>query len=786
MQKLKLILIIYLICTVQTIQSSTIQIRNIAGSIGVEILGMDLSSEIRPEEVNLIGKLLQERLVVVIKNQNITAEQQTYITSKFGDVEIAWDKKNRHPNDPRVHVITNEGTKKNPNYISSTYFWHWDKSFIRYPTRLSFAFFPTKAQPKGFGTTGFMNAYTAYECLPEALKEEIDQLYAIHSYDIMSNLRKQNYEKASLEFKKGNEKFPDVFHPLVGKHPLTEKFTLNVDELSQGNIIGLTEQESAELRKKLFEHSIRQGDFYFHEWEEGDFVIWDNLALLHRGMPSDPDTHRVLHRTNISSRALIEGRCILIASDLESEQLAFIFEHLFTQPLVINTDDYIDLTILENDIKLLRLGQPIQKDEQIIRPHALVILKGEKWKKSPKITSLIHAFVSSQISQELAFEFNKNVRLISYSANYRELEDFCLEHFLLQDIHERLMSGELSSDHLSKKLQILVSSCQCFTEDDGSFDAQRMQIHANLLAQAFKDTNINKSPQEWLDYLRNRSSVKESKIKDSLNASWLLYLGGGQGVGKTTLLKKMKESKILSTQTLTINSRLFFDFLFNDIPLSHKIKLWPYIYEEKKYLTLLISKIALENQISVVIDTHILSEDFCKSLTDVVKEMGAESIMIAMCAPLEVCYFREQSSLDSEVEKAQDLIYEELMFHKLFASNWHKFVPCFDVSFLIDQSNDQKNDRLLFLSERDRNIMLSKERVDDFLNLTCIDPDELANEIAPLNIEKGVQAIRRHILNTSSQKSKQFAPEGTQLVPKFELSQPSLMSEKLKGFINES
>ena len=136
-------LLIFLIITIFGASTHATIVKIFPGSIGAEITDMDLSSGIKNEEVDLIRHLVHDRLVIVIRDQNLTAQQQAFITKQFGDVEIAWDKKNRHPDDCRVHVIKNDGAKFNPNYISSTYFWHWDKSFIRYPTSFSFAFFPS-------------------------------------------------------------------------------------------------------------------------------------------------------------------------------------------------------------------------------------------------------------------------------------------------------------------------------------------------------------------------------------------------------------------------------------------------------------------------------------------------------------------------------------------------------------------------------------------------------------------------------------------------------------------
>ncbi|NQV56713.1 MAG: TauD/TfdA family dioxygenase, partial [Rhodospirillales bacterium] len=37
-----------------------------------------------------------------------------------------------------------------------------------------------------------------------------------------------------------------------------------------------------------------------HDWQAGDMVMWDNLALLHRAMPYDlVNDRRLLHRTTV-------------------------------------------------------------------------------------------------------------------------------------------------------------------------------------------------------------------------------------------------------------------------------------------------------------------------------------------------------------------------------------------------------------------------------------------------------------------------------------------------------
>ena len=38
---------------------------------------------------------------------------------------------------------------------------------------------------------------------------------------------------------------------------------------------------------------------YYHEWREGDMVIWDNTRVLHEATGSNPQQEREIHRTTI-------------------------------------------------------------------------------------------------------------------------------------------------------------------------------------------------------------------------------------------------------------------------------------------------------------------------------------------------------------------------------------------------------------------------------------------------------------------------------------------------------
>jgi alpha-ketoglutarate-dependent taurine dioxygenase len=88
-----------------------------------------------------------------------------------------------------------------------------------------------------------------------------------------------------------------------------------------GAAMAETRALSAELGAELVDYGDREGllddtviaqcrkawatqsqSCYAHAWSVGDAVLWDNTAVLHRALPYDPTSDRMLRRTHIKGR----------------------------------------------------------------------------------------------------------------------------------------------------------------------------------------------------------------------------------------------------------------------------------------------------------------------------------------------------------------------------------------------------------------------------------------------------------------------------------------------------
>jgi alpha-ketoglutarate-dependent 2,4-dichlorophenoxyacetate dioxygenase len=64
---------------------------------------------------------------------------------------------------------------------------------------------------------------------------------------------------------------------------------------------GMGEAEGKTLIDELMAAATAPGLSYAHKWQNGDVVMWDNRATMHRGRPWPAHEARLMIRTTISA-----------------------------------------------------------------------------------------------------------------------------------------------------------------------------------------------------------------------------------------------------------------------------------------------------------------------------------------------------------------------------------------------------------------------------------------------------------------------------------------------------
>jgi alpha-ketoglutarate-dependent taurine dioxygenase len=183
--------------------------------------------------------------------------------------------------------------------------WHFDFTFL--PIQTKGGVLSAQVVASKGGETGWADMRASYDALSPAMKERIDGLKAHHSV---------SYSQAKLGYVNDiNDKFDGVkfgaevehppLRPLVKTHPETGRKALMIGRHAHG-IPGLSEEESEKLLEELETFACRPPRVFFHRWQPGDVVVWDNRCLMHRACPWDMREPRIMHHSSMAGDPVAE------------------------------------------------------------------------------------------------------------------------------------------------------------------------------------------------------------------------------------------------------------------------------------------------------------------------------------------------------------------------------------------------------------------------------------------------------------------------------------------------
>jgi taurine dioxygenase len=129
----------------------------------------------------------------------------------------------------------------------------------------------------GAPPTIFASMEKAWETLPADLKARVEGLHAVQS---QGTYRGRELEDDGLTVDPraaGRHRTT----PVALKHPRTGKTVLYLCEQQTREIVELDEDEGTKLLDELLARISDPANVIEYQWHTGDFVAWDNLAVLH-------------------------------------------------------------------------------------------------------------------------------------------------------------------------------------------------------------------------------------------------------------------------------------------------------------------------------------------------------------------------------------------------------------------------------------------------------------------------------------------------------------------------
>ena len=272
---------------------------NSSKSLGGEIIGLDISKKLTQDQVNFINESWNERLVLVFKKQNLNDPKLINFSKYFGELDPPGP--NPYgitflPEFPEINVISNVKNEQGTpigNLGDGEAVWHADMTYLDLPPKAGILY--ALEVPENQGNTHFANMNLAYSELPAALKEKIDGKILIHdSAHNSAGMLRKGYSEVN-----DPTETPGARHPIVITDKSTNQKLLFLGRRPHAYIIGLKVEESENLLDEIWEHATQEKYTWTQQWEKGDLLMWKNLNVLHKRDAFDPNTRRIMHRTQL-------------------------------------------------------------------------------------------------------------------------------------------------------------------------------------------------------------------------------------------------------------------------------------------------------------------------------------------------------------------------------------------------------------------------------------------------------------------------------------------------------
>jgi taurine dioxygenase len=240
-----------------------VKLRELPGSIGVEVEGLDLFGEASgAADADTLRQAFDERHLVLRPGEVLPGVAQVAFVARFGTLvpeRRLW----AYVSNVRPDGVVREGAL----------LFHSDFAFTPWPVHA--ISLHALELPAGGTSTHFADAARAATLLPADLRRRLDGRRVLNLYDF------HRPDDRPMRVAEADPRSPRTEHPVIGTHQRTGDAVVMASELHTDHVIGLPAAESDALLRDLFAVLYDESNVYVHEWSIGDLVLWDNLALQH-------------------------------------------------------------------------------------------------------------------------------------------------------------------------------------------------------------------------------------------------------------------------------------------------------------------------------------------------------------------------------------------------------------------------------------------------------------------------------------------------------------------------
>jgi len=266
-------------------------IKRIAGALGAEVLGIDLSQPMTHQAQARLRQLWLEHKVLFFRDQALDNAQYMAFAQRIG-IPVEYPFVKGLADFPQIIEVK----KLEHETVNFGGIWHSDTTYLERPPMASMLL--AREVPPYGGDTLFADMQAAYEALSPGLRAVLDGLRAVSS-SAKADVSKTREDRIRSDGREDARKAYLAEHPVVRTHPETGRKALYVNVAHTERFVGWTVEESAPLLAMLYAHLTRPEFTCRFRWAVGSIALWDNRCTQHNPVNDYHGHRRLMHRITL-------------------------------------------------------------------------------------------------------------------------------------------------------------------------------------------------------------------------------------------------------------------------------------------------------------------------------------------------------------------------------------------------------------------------------------------------------------------------------------------------------
>ena len=261
----------------------SLTVKPILPAFGAECSGLDLTKPLNPDELKQVTDAMDKWGITIWRDTDLNDAQHVDFSRNFGYLERVPKRDGvpmrlpfRELFDASNLNLEGEITRDPAaiEYRKGDRLWHTDSAFLA--RRTSYSVLLAHEVPEKGGQTWFADTRSAYDDLPDHMKEFLEGKVGINSLWWSRKKAGANIPEEEIDARFKAE------HKLVHVHKGSGRKALFIAAHTM-DVKGMGKEEGRALIKDLIEHCTQPQYIFSVSWNVGDMVIWDNLCSMHKG-----------------------------------------------------------------------------------------------------------------------------------------------------------------------------------------------------------------------------------------------------------------------------------------------------------------------------------------------------------------------------------------------------------------------------------------------------------------------------------------------------------------------